>query len=147
MAFDGGVDVPPVLGVGPAHGGAALGGLDGPGAVGRGSIAAWASDAESPAERIIAARTPTVAPPSCLSGPQDEFFPESAIRAPERTRFTVTPQSNRMGYRLSGAALPRVADREMIWTPSLSVGIQVPASGEPILLMSDRQTTGRSIHR
>jgi antagonist of KipI len=77
-----------------------------------------------------------------LPGPQDDFFPEAAFALLERSRFIVTPQSNRMGYRLSGAALPRIPDREMISNTTFVGGIQVPASGEPILLMSDRQTTG-----
>jgi antagonist of KipI len=47
-----------------------------------------------------------------------------------------------MGYRLSGATLPRVSNREMISDAAFAGGIQVPPSGEPILLMSDRQTTG-----
>ncbi len=42
-----------------------------------------------------------------LPGPQDDFFAEPAFTLLERTRFLVTPQSNRMGYRLSGAGIPR----------------------------------------
>jgi antagonist of KipI len=77
-----------------------------------------------------------------LPGPQDDFFPEPAFALLEGTRFLVTPQSNRMAYRLSGAVLPRVPNREMISDAAFVGAIQVPASGEPILLMSDRQTTG-----
>jgi len=47
-----------------------------------------------------------------------------------------------MGYRLSGARFPRIEGREMISDAAFTGGIQVPPSGEPILLMSDRQTTG-----
>ena len=77
-----------------------------------------------------------------LPGPQDDFFPEPAFTVLERTRFTVTPHSNRMGYRLSGGVIPRVPNREMISDAAFVGAIQVPASGEPFLLMSDRQTTG-----
>jgi antagonist of KipI len=77
-----------------------------------------------------------------LPGPQEDFFPEPALVLLERTRFIVTPQSNRMGYRLSGVALPRIPNREMISDAAFAGGVQVPPSGEPILLMSDRQTTG-----
>ena len=38
--------------------------------------------------------------------------------------------------------MPRIADREMISDATFAGAIQVPASGEPILLMADRQTTG-----
>jgi allophanate hydrolase subunit 2 len=47
-----------------------------------------------------------------------------------------------MGYRLEGAQIPRSAGREMISDATFVGGIQVPQSGEPIMLMSDRQTTG-----
>jgi antagonist of KipI len=47
-----------------------------------------------------------------------------------------------MGYRLQGPPLVRIDDRELISEP-LGIGaIQVPAAGEPILLMADRQTAG-----
>jgi antagonist of KipI len=77
-----------------------------------------------------------------LPGPQDDFFREPAFALLERTRFMVTPHSNRMGYRLSGAVVPRIPNREMISDAAFVGAIQVPASGEPFLLMSDRQTTG-----
>jgi allophanate hydrolase subunit 2 len=77
-----------------------------------------------------------------LPGPQQDFFPEPAMDLLERSRFIVTPNSDRMGYRLSGARLPRIEGKEMISDAAFSGGIQVPASGEPILLMADRQTTG-----
>ena len=57
-------------------------------------------------------------------------------------RFRLGPTSNRMGYRLSGPSVSpgRAASVVSAATP---VGtIQVPPSGEPILLMADRQTTG-----
>ena len=47
-----------------------------------------------------------------------------------------------MGYRLSGAAIPRVNGREMISDATFIGALQVPPSGDPILLMADRQTTG-----
>jgi allophanate hydrolase subunit 2 len=51
-----------------------------------------------------------------------------------------------MGYRLSGAGGARTVglatDREMISDVVFAGGIQIPPSGQPILLMADRQTTG-----
>jgi len=54
----------------------------------------------------------------------------------------VAPDSNRMGYRLTGPALGLATAREIV---SQAVGfgtVQVPAGGQPIVLMADRQTTG-----
>ena len=47
-----------------------------------------------------------------------------------------------MAYRLSGPRLPLPADAAMISDATFTGSIQVPPSGEPILLMADRQTTG-----
>ena len=77
-----------------------------------------------------------------LAGPQDDAFEADALERLQRTRFVVSPQSNRMAYRLSGASLQREAGEEMISDAAFFGGIQVPPSGEPILLMADRQTTG-----
>jgi KipI family sensor histidine kinase inhibitor len=150
IAFEGGIEITPVLGSRATHIGAALGGIDGrPIAagdrlpVGRGGrgvrpLHAIAHVKESdPAARIAGGARLRVLP-----GPQEDFFAEPTFALVERTRFIVTPQSNRMGYRLSGVPLPRIPNREMISDAALVGGIQVPASGEPILLMSDRQTTG-----
>ena len=77
-----------------------------------------------------------------LPGPQDDFFPDDAFDVLQQHRFSVTPQSDRMGYRLSGTRIPRLPAREMISDATFPGAIQVPASGQPILLMADRQTTG-----
>ena len=148
IAFDGGIDSPLVLGSRATHVGAALGGVDGRALVAGDRLAIGPSgvrplhtmshmDGPDPAAKVAGGARLRVLP-----GPQDDFFPEAAFALLERSRFIVTPQSNRMGYRLSGAALPRIPDREMISDTAFVGGIQVPASGEPILLMSDRQTTG-----
>jgi antagonist of KipI len=56
--------------------------------------------------------------------------------------FKVSPQSDRMGYRLSGDPLTLSNSFEMI-SEAVALGtIQVPANGHPIILLADRQTTG-----
>ena len=144
VAFDGGIDVLPVLGSRATHIGAALGGLRG-----RALAAGDRLPLGMPTGGHVARRQDPTSIQSnggarlrVLPGPQDDFFPEPAFELLERTRFVLTPQSNRVGYRLSGGSLPRIANREMISDAAFVGGIQVPASGEPILLMSDRQTTG-----
>ena len=77
-----------------------------------------------------------------LPGPQDDFFDAAALEQLQRTRFVISPQSNRMAYRLTGGTIRRALDREMISDATIFGGLQVPPSGEPILLMADRQTTG-----
>jgi antagonist of KipI len=57
-------------------------------------------------------------------------------------RFVVSPQSNRMGYRLDGPTLAHVRGADIL-SEGMPIGaIQVPASGQPILLLAERATTG-----
>jgi len=47
-----------------------------------------------------------------------------------------------MGYRLEGPALRHLAGADILSDATPIGSLQVPASGQPILLMADRQTTG-----
>jgi antagonist of KipI len=77
-----------------------------------------------------------------VAGPHQFRFTDAAARALHTSRFTVSPDSNRMGYRLHGAVLARADEAEMLSDATPIGSIQVPPSGLPILLMADRQTTG-----
>jgi biotin-dependent carboxylase-like uncharacterized protein len=75
-------------------------------------------------------------------GPHENHFTEGGRRVFELARYVVTPDSNRMGYRLEGTRL-EYAQRQDLLSDATPVGsLQVPPSGCPILLMADRQTTG-----
>ncbi|WP_345831159.1 5-oxoprolinase subunit PxpC [Erwinia sp. HDF1-3R] len=77
-----------------------------------------------------------------MAGPEfHEFSPESRA-AFWRTGWQLNPQSNRMGYRLQGRALKRIAMRDMLSHGLMPGVIQVPPNGQPIVLMADAQTTG-----
>ena len=144
IAIDGGIDVRPVLGGRATHAVTALGGFNGRPLAG-GDTLPLAPAARAPARRrvdIDRSATRGGVRVRVLPGPQDDFFPPHAFESLQRSRFHVAPQSDRMGYRLVGSRLPRLEDRELISDATFPGGIQVPASGEPILLMADRQTTG-----
>lgn len=75
-------------------------------------------------------------------GPQTDWFPESSLRSFYAATYRVGEQSNRMGLRLEGAAVAQRGASYMI-TEGVSLGaIQVPASGSPIILFVEQQTTG-----
>jgi biotin-dependent carboxylase-like uncharacterized protein len=69
-------------------------------------------------------------------------FSDAAWATLTHERFIVTPQSNRMGYRLQGPALEHVGAADILSEGMPMGAIQVPASGQPILLLADRATTG-----
>jgi KipI family sensor histidine kinase inhibitor len=63
-----------------------------------------------------------------MPGPQSDYFSADALDVLQRTRFIVSPQSNRMGYRLYGGRIPRLVDQEMISDAAFTGAIQVPSS-------------------
>lgn len=67
------------------------------------------------------------------SGSQEAFFGET---------WRVSPDSNRMGYRLTGPRLTRAKPVEILSEPTCLGTVQVPNDGTPIALMADHQTTG-----
>ncbi|MDF2680397.1 MAG: KipI antagonist [Brevibacillus sp.] len=56
--------------------------------------------------------------------------------------FQVTPQSDRMGYRLAGPELKLSSPIELTSEAVTAGTIQVPPNGQPIILLADRQTIG-----
>lgn len=56
-------------------------------------------------------------------------------------KWEVSPNSNRMGIRIQGTPL-QVPGRQMISSPVIPGIIQLPAGGNPIILMNDGQTIG-----
>ncbi|RYF82504.1 MAG: biotin-dependent carboxyltransferase family protein [Comamonadaceae bacterium] len=77
-----------------------------------------------------------------LSGPEAHQFSEAMRKQFHAAHWRITPQSNRMGSRLDGPALQREAVGDMLSSAVIPGTVQVPPSGQPIVLMGDAQTTG-----
>ncbi|WP_053372698.1 biotin-dependent carboxyltransferase family protein [Paenibacillus sp. FJAT-27812] len=72
----------------------------------------------------------------------ERFTAESKSRLFSQS-FQISVQSDRMGYRLEGNhKLELAAPLELLSEAVASGTIQVPADGNPIVLLADRQTTG-----
>ena len=71
-----------------------------------------------------------------------ERFTDEAWTRLVGERFTISPQSNRMGYRLDGPVLTHIGAADILSEAIPNGVIQVPASGQPILLLVERATTG-----
>lgn len=56
--------------------------------------------------------------------------------------YRISPQSDRMGYRLEGPVLARSVSGELVSEAVNFGSIQVPPDGQPIVLMAERQSTG-----
>jgi len=78
-----------------------------------------------------------------ISGPEAHYFEIAGLRSFLSTEYTVTVQSDRMGYRLSGEPIRHKEGMTNIISAGTSLGtVQVPGDGQPISLMADRQTSG-----
>jgi len=77
-----------------------------------------------------------------MKGCQYDLFTKNAKYQLFHEPFTITVQSDRMGYRLQGPVLALERPKEMTSEAVTFGTIQVPADGNPIILMADHQTTG-----
>ena len=75
-------------------------------------------------------------------GPQDDFFTEKGIETFLQSEYEVTDKSDRMGIRLDGEKIESKAGVDIKSDGIATGAVQIPASGTPIIMMADRQTTG-----
>ncbi|RKN46504.1 biotin-dependent carboxyltransferase [Micromonospora endolithica] len=75
-------------------------------------------------------------------GPRADWFTESARDLLLRGAYTVSPLSNRVGARLTGAPLPRAVAGELPSEGIVLGAVQVPADGQPLVFLADHPTTG-----
>lgn len=143
LAVAGRIAVPPVLGSTATHTRSGLGGLDG--------RALQAGDALPVAEPRAAIGEPVIlsvpwldrppVPIRVVLGPQDDAFEPTALAAFFAASWRIGPRGDRMACFLEGD--PIAARSHDIVSDGIAMGaIQVPGSGQPIVLMADRQPTG-----
>lgn len=78
-----------------------------------------------------------------IMGPQDDYFTPEGIQTFLKEEYTVTSECDRMGYRLDGEYIAHNDKGADIISDGIALGaIQVPSNGRPIVMLSDRQTTG-----
>jgi biotin-dependent carboxylase-like uncharacterized protein len=77
-----------------------------------------------------------------VMGPQDDLFTKQGIETFLTQEYTVTSDFDRMGCRLDGPFIASKDGSDIISDGIAFGAIQVPAHGKPIILLSDRQTTG-----
>ena len=77
-----------------------------------------------------------------IPGVQQHWFSKTARKRFQNEIYHITPKSDRMGARLSGAELSLAEPREMVSQPVACGSVQVPPDGQPIVLLAERQTIG-----
>ena len=76
-----------------------------------------------------------------LPGPRLDWFDDDTLRRMAHGVWRIT-SSSRVGVRLSGPALARLVDRELMSEGLVRGAIQVPPDGDPIMMLADHPTTG-----
>src|SRR5262245_25087854 len=150
LAVAGGIATPSAFGSRATHLPSGIGGLDGRALRAGDRLPLGASDRASrllqrpqPLERSPAWTLPDGrATLRVLRGPQLDRFVPAAWDVLQSSEYRVASDSNRMGYRLEGRSLETPGRLDMISDATPPGVLQVPPSGQPILLMADRQTTG-----
>ncbi len=77
-----------------------------------------------------------------VMGPQDDLFSRQGIDTFLNSEYTVTSDFDRMGCRLEGPFIATKGGSDIISDGIAFGSVQVPSHGKPIVLLSDRQTTG-----
>jgi biotin-dependent carboxylase-like uncharacterized protein len=144
LAIEGGIALKPVLGSASTYGRAGIGGLDGrplrPGDL----VPLHCREAPERAELRIAEPPPAAAenPIRIVLGPQQHHFTPAAVATLLGAEYRVSASADRMGMRLDGPALALAQGWDIVSDAIATGAIQVPGSGQPILLLADHQTTG-----
>jgi biotin-dependent carboxylase-like uncharacterized protein len=147
IAINGGVDTPVTLGSRATHLTAVMGGIDGR-ALKAGDHLPLGDPTQS-RTLVGADRQPVAielpqgeARLRVLPGPQLEYFAPDALAVLQSASYAISHASDRMAFRLEGPRLTHARGADIISDATPIGALQVPASGQPILLMADRQTSG-----
>jgi biotin-dependent carboxylase-like uncharacterized protein len=77
-----------------------------------------------------------------VPGPQHDYFSREVIELFLNSTYTITKDSDRMGYRLDGPAIKAKEKHDIITDGIMPGAVQIPGNGKPIIMLKDAQTTG-----
>ncbi|WP_068149210.1 biotin-dependent carboxyltransferase family protein [Rhodococcoides corynebacterioides] len=139
LAVRGGIDVPRVLGSRATD---ALSGI-GPPPLADGDVLGVGSEyGDEPATDLNPYQLPD-RPLRVVPGPRADWFAPDALDHLLGTAWAVTPDSNRVGVRLTAdEPLRRSRDDELPSEGMVPGALQVPPSGLPVLFLADHPVTG-----
>lgn len=144
LAAEGGFDVPLCLGSRSTYTRAGFGGLSGRQLRTGDTMHGTIGDAAARTEVALGEprKLRLEQPIRVVLGPQDDYFTEDAIRKFLSSIYTITPASDRMGFRLDGPEIEHAGEYNIVSDGIVAGSIQVPGSKLPIILMADAQTSG-----
>lgn len=146
VAFAGGLNVPVVMGSKSTNLKCGLGGFGGRRLKTGDELPLFAPRAALDKMELRRAEVPE--PPGAeaavrvILGPQDDSFTQAGIRTFLSEAWTVTNRCDRMGCALDGAPVEYRSKADIISDGIPFGAVQIPSDGKPIVMLSDRQTTG-----
>jgi len=141
LALSGGVDAPLVMGSRSTYVLGAFGGFEGR-SLRAGDVLNAGTD------RALTSESPKTTPLDeettlrVVPGAEADQFSAAATEHLLDAIWNVSPDSNRMGFRLTGPALITPSTGSMLSTGLMPGSVQLPPDGQPIVIMRDGQTTG-----
>jgi len=146
IAFAGGLDIPPVMGSRSTYMKAKIGGLEGR-KLQKDDVIGFRKPNPDLPRLNVRRLAPEFVPRAeytirVVLGPQDDHFTDKGIETFLTQVYTVTPEFDRMGCRLDGEIIEHKDGGDIISDGIAFGAIQVPSAGKPIIMLSDRQTTG-----
>jgi len=156
------LSVPAVLGSASTYARAGLGGLDGRALATGGTLACTvdersatggeSSEGGAPARAELGCEPyESAVPPEgepvpvqAVAGPQADAFDATALDAFFATSWTLSAEADRMGARLDGPPLEHrdASARDIVSDAIVPGSVQVPGSGQPIVMLADAHTAG-----
>lgn len=146
IAFSRGLDVPEIMGSKSTFTRGKLGGLNGEKlkdkdeiSLGKGALNTTTGSYISKEYIPLYKKDNTI---RVVMGPQDDYFTDEGIETFLNSSFKITSEADRMGYRLDGPKINHKVGADIISDGIVFGSIQIPGHGVPIIMMSDRGTTG-----
>jgi len=148
LAISGGIDIPLIMGSHSTHLLSKLGGLGR--ALAKGDVLEVKESKAScfrlnPAYRFPPDLIPVYGKEwmvRVVPGPQSDYFTHRGIETFLTSEYEITPQADRMGYRLKGPKIKHKLGADILTDATPPGSVQVPGDGMPIILLTDGQTTG-----
>jgi KipI family sensor histidine kinase inhibitor len=142
VALQGGIDVPTVLGARATDLPSGFGGLAGRALRAGDELGVAHSKAPGTPVESAAVRHATSVTLRVVLGPQADYFAADTVAQFLGSRFRLGANSDRVGCRLEGEPLRHQGPAEILSDGMLPGSIQVPADGQPIVMLHDGPTTG-----
>lgn len=150
LGVSGGIECPAVLGARATYTRGNFGGLEGRSLRGGDrlsvgvpsiSLSALAGREIADSKRPAYSSAPMI---EVIPGPQQDYFTSEIVDIFLASEYRILATSDRMGYRLEGRVLMQSESKgaDIVSDGMVMGSVQVPASGQPIVMMADGPTTG-----